>query len=115
MGQADCDLSLLFASQNYIDAMVSRGATLPAEVLARHFEDKAADEYDEQRAFEAGYLSDRVDELEDDLSDVERQLDDLRSGAMHTIKEAIKVLEHGGDIPLLIRDLQQWVDENRQL
>lgn len=95
--------------------MVNRGATLPAEVLARHFEDKAADEYDEQRAFEAGYLSDRVDELEDDLSDVERQLDDLRSGAMHTIKEAIKVLEHGGDISLLIRDLQQWVDENRQL
>lgn len=28
MGQADCDLSLLFASQNYIDAMVNRGATI---------------------------------------------------------------------------------------
>ncbi len=115
MGQADCDLSLLFATPSYIDTMISRGATLPTEFLARHFEDKAADEYDERMDFKADSLSDRVDELEDELSDVERQLDDFRSDAMYAIKEAIKVLEHGGDITLLIRDLQQWVDENRQL
>lgn len=115
MGQADCDLSLLFASQNYIDAMVSRGATLPAEVLARHFEDKVIAESDGEICDEISSLESCIEELEGQLSSAERQLDDLRSGAMYAIKEAIKVLEHGGDILLLIRDLQQWVDENRQL
>lgn len=115
MGQADCDLSLLFASQNYIDAMVNRGATLPAEVLARHFEEKVIAESDGEICDEISSLEGCIEDLEGQLSSAERQLDDLRSGAMYAIKEAIKVLERGGDIPLLIRDLQQWVDENRQL
>lgn len=115
MGQADCDLSLLFASQNYIDAMVNRGATLPAEVLARHYEEKVIAESDGEICDEISSLESCIEDLEGQLRSAERQLDNLRVGALSAVGEAIKILEHGGDIPLLIRDLQQWVDENRQL